>query len=268
MIDGMLPKPTDGFEWAQAEPGPALVCRPLDPFAANLFTTRTWPLGTAVAEERDGAWADVARAVGVEPAKLVRLHQVHGANVAVRRRRAEPVAAGTLPDADIVVSDDPSAALAVQTADCVPVLIADPRTGAVAAAHAGWRGLAAGVPRVAVRALADVFGSRPADLVAAIGPSISAANYEVDGAVRAAFAAAGHDDGQIGEWFLDGKRAGRWQFDGSASARAQLAAAGVPIDRIHSAGLCTAAYPDLLCSYRRDGRPAGRIAAVIRARGR
>jgi len=269
MIDGMLPKPTDGFEWAQAAAGPALVCRPLERFATNLFTTRTWPLGTAVAEERDDPWADVARAVGVEPAELVRVHQVHGANVVVRRRTAAGRRAwSALPDADIIVSDDPSAALAVQTADCVPLLIADARTGAVAAAHAGWRGLAGGVPGAAVRALADAFGSRAADLVAAIGPSISAQNYEVDGAVRGAFAAARHGDASIREWFLDGKRAAHWQFDGWASARDQLASAGVPFDQIYSAGICTAAHPELLCSYRRDGRPAGRIAAVIRGRGR
>jgi purine-nucleoside/S-methyl-5'-thioadenosine phosphorylase / adenosine deaminase len=271
MIEGMgsLPKPTDGFDWVQAAPGPALVCRALEPHAAHLFTSRGWPLGTAASDGRDAAWADVARAIGVEPARLVRAHQVHGTAVIVRRRNefaAREAIAGPLPPADIIIADDPSIALAVQTADCVPLLIADRRTGAVAAAHAGWRGLAGGVPGVAVRAMADAFDSRPEDLVAAIGPSIGAPQYEVDAAVRDAFVAAGFDGAQLGAWFLDGVRAAHWQFDGWAAARDQLGAAGVPAAQIHGAALCTASYRDVLCSYRRDGRPAGRMAGVIRAR--
>jgi purine-nucleoside/S-methyl-5'-thioadenosine phosphorylase / adenosine deaminase len=264
----MLPKPNDRFEWLQAAAGPALVCRALEPYAASLFTTRPWPLGTADVDAREAAWGDVARAIGVEPQQLARIHQVHGAAIVVRRRGAlAPPATAPLPAADVVVSDDPSLALAVQTADCVPLLIADPRSGAVAAAHAGWRGLAAGVPGVAVRALADAFGSRPADLIAAVGPSICAQRYEVDDAVREAFAGAGHNAAPpLRRWFLDGVRTAHWQFDGWAAARDQLAAAGVADDRIHVAGLCTASHPELLCSYRRDGKAAGRMAAVIRAR--
>jgi purine-nucleoside/S-methyl-5'-thioadenosine phosphorylase / adenosine deaminase len=267
MIEAVqLPKPNDRFDWVQAAAGPALVCRALEAYATNFFTTRPWPLGAASADDRDAGWADVARTIGVAPAELVRVHQVHGAAIVVRRRgAAAPPWTGALTPADIIVSDDPSAALAVQTADCVPLLVADRRGGAVAAAHAGWRGLAAGVPRVAVQGLADAFGSRPADLVAAIGPSICAQNYEVDEAVHAAFA-ADYSRAQIRRWFLDGVRPAHWQFDGWAAARDQLAAAGVPDDQIHVAGLCTASHPQLLCSYRRDGKPAGRMAAVIRAR--
>jgi len=264
----VLPKPNDGFAWVQAAAGPALVCGALEPYAAHLFTTRPWPLGTAVDGTRAAAWADVARALGADGERLVRLHQVHGASyVACRRGDAARKGGGAAGrDADIIVADDPALALAIQTADCVPILIADSRTGAVGAAHAGWRGLSAGVPSVAVGALTDTFGSRPSDLVVAIGPSISAPKYEVDEVVRAAFAAAGHSDSQLGRWFLDGTRPAHWQFDGWASARDQLEAAGVPSAQIHVSGLCTASYPDLLPSYRRDGKAAGRIAAAIRAR--
>jgi len=157
--------------------------------------------------------------------------------------------------------------LAIQTADCVPLLFADRRTGVVAAAHAGWRGLAARVPEVTVRALGEAFGSRPADLIVAVGPSISAARYEVGAEVRDQFERGGFPDDQLARWFLPGTRAGHWQFDGWASARDQLAAVGVPADRIHSSDLCTAAEAGLLCSYRRDGKRAGRIAGAIRARG-
>jgi len=260
----VLPKPNDAFAWVQATAGPALVCEALEPYAAHLFTTRAWPLGTAVDGDRAAAWTDVAHALGADGEHLIRLHQVHGASF-VARKRGE-IARKQLDNADIVVSDDPSLALAIQTADCVSLLIADLRTGAVGAAHAGWRGLAVGVPRVAVGALAETFGSRPSDLVVAIGPSISAPKYEVDEVVRAAFVAAGHSDGQLSRWFLDGTRRAHWQFDGWASARDQLEHAGVPLSQVHLSGLCTASHPDTLPSYRRDGKAAGRIAAAIRAR--
>jgi len=264
----MLPKPNDRFDWAQAGGRTALVCRSLEPHAQNFVTTRQWPLGRATADDREAAWTEVARAIGIEPPRLKRLHQVHGVAVVVHRRdQTSPLdPTPPLPHADIVVSNDASVALAVQSADCVPLLIADRRTGVVAAAHAGWRGLAAGVPRITVRALGDAFGSRPGDLVAAIGPSICAQHYEVDTVVRDAFSAAGHSPAQISRWFLNGVRPAHWQFDGWASTRDQLEASGIPANQIATAGLCTASHPDLFCSYRRDGASAGRIAAVIRSR--
>jgi len=208
--------------------------------------------------------ARVARALGADVAHLERAHQVHGASVVVRRAGDPPRGKAPLPDADIIVSDDPAIVLSIQAADCVPLLIADRRTDAIAAAHAGWRGMAAGVPEVTVQALSQAFGSRPADLVAAIGPSISASRYEVGDEVREHFIEAGCRSPQLDRWFLPAERPGHWHFDGWASAREQLEAAGVPADRIHLAGLCTASHPDLLCSYRRDGSTAGRIAGAIR----
>ena len=168
------------------------------------------------------------------------------------------------PEADIVVSDDASLALAIQTADCVPLLIADRATGVVAAAHAGWRGLAAGVPAVTVVALAHEFGSAPANLIAAVGPSISAERYEVGEDVRARFLESGWPATSIERWFPAATRPGHWLFDGWKSVRDQLLSAGVPDASIHSAAFCTSANPDLFCSYRRDGKGAGRIAAAIR----
>jgi YfiH family protein len=144
------------------------------------------------------------------------------------------------------------------------VLIADRVTGAVAAAHAGWRGLAARVPGVTVATLARELGSTPADLVAAIGPSISAERYEVGQDVRSRFLAAGFSGDEIERWFRPDVRPEHWLFDGARSAHDQLEAAGLPPGSIHSSGLCTATYPDFFCSYRRDGAGAGRIAAAIR----
>ena len=260
----MKPQPSGGFEWVQAAGGPALVCGALRPLADHLFTTREWALGSQPVS-RDQDWEPVAASLGVDAAHLVRLHQVHGAAVEVRRAGQRPAGA-VRPDADILVSDDDAIVLAIQTADCVPLLLADRVTGAVAAAHAGWRGLAAGVPGVTVAALAGDFGSAPGDLVAAVGPSISAERYEVGDAVRAQFQAAGFSPAQLARWFLPGARPGHWQFDGWSAAFDQLLAAGLTLANIHVASLCTAASPDLFCSYRRDGTGAGRIAAAIRMR--
>jgi polyphenol oxidase len=265
MMVGMLPKPNDGFDWLQLAPGPALVCTALEPYAAHLFTTRQWPLGASADGNRAAAWAEVALALGADAAHLQRAHQVHGASVIVRRAGDLPHRDPPLPDGDILVSDDPAVVLAIQTADCVPLLLADRRTGAVAAAHAGWRGLAAGVPAAAVQALAREFASKPADLVAAIGPSISGPRYEVGAEVRERFARNGSSASERDRWFTPASRPNHWFFDGWACARDQLAASGVGVDAIQLAGLCTASLPDLLCSYRREGRAAGRIAAAIRA---
>src|ERR1700682_287469 len=139
----ILPQPTDAFEWRDAPAGPVLVCRALEHVARHVFTTRPWPLGAGPGSADTRSWLDVARSMDVESDRLLRVHQVHGASVVVQRSQA-PAAAGS--DADVVLSDAPAVALAVQPADCVGLLIADSRTGAVAASHAGWRGIALRVP--------------------------------------------------------------------------------------------------------------------------
>ena len=261
----MSSQPSGGFEWVQAAGGRALVCRALLPIANHLFTTREWALGSHGAAS-DADWAPVASALDVDAAHFVRMHQVHGATVLVCRGGEHPALATARPDADIVVSDDASLGLGIQTADCVPLLMADRATGACAAAHAGWRGLAANVPGVTVAAMAREFGSPPQDLVAAVGPSICAERYEVGEDVRARFVAAGYSAEQLAAWFLPGVRADHWQFDGWRAAVDQLTSAGLAPADIHVAGLCTAAHAEWFCSYRRDGKGAGRIAAAIRPR--
>jgi YfiH family protein len=281
MIFGMTvnvpPKPNDGFAWVQVAGGPALVCEALG--VPHFFTTRSWALGSAAEADRGGAWETVGRSLELDAAQLCRARQVHGASVVIRRAADPACGAQPLPEADILLTDDPARGLAIQTADCVPLLIADPRTGAVAAAHAGWQGMAAGVPRTAVAALARAFGSRPEDLVAVAGPSVGACCYEVGADVRDAFRRGGFADASIDLWFFTAPqptarnrsmpglraapRADHWFFDGWAATQHQLEEAGVPRRQIHAAGLCTASHPQL-CSYRRDGALAGRLAAAIR----
>jgi YfiH family protein len=278
-----LPKPSGGFEWVQLAAGRALVCRPLEPYAAHVLTTRGWQLGSPSASP-DEAWHELADAIDVGPSHLVRVRQVHGATTVVHRNADAAADCGTpRADADVILSDAGNLALAIQTADCLPLLIADRRTGAVAAAHAGWRGLALSVPVVAVERMASEFGSQPADLTVAIGPAIGACCYEVGEDVRARFHDAGFDSSRLGRWFMSDpasspgnpsmpalpatRRPAHWFFDGSQAARDQLESAGVPSDQVFVAGLCTASHGDVFCSYRRDGSGAtGRMAAVVRRR--
>jgi YfiH family protein len=191
--------------------------------------------------------------------------------------------AASPPEADVLVADDETLAVAVQTADCVPLLLADPRTGAVAAVHAGWRGLAARAPVVALQAMAAQYGARSHDVLAAFGPSIGACCYEVGPDVRSRFAASGVAADAIERWFLEkpvvlpgnppmpgvrrDRREGRWYFDGWSVVRTQLEDAGVDPGRIFGPNLCTGSHPGVFCSFRRDGAGAGRMAAAIRVRG-
>jgi len=264
----------DRFVWTTEGWGPALRCGRLGDVADHFFTTRQlWLRG----ESEDEDWRRVAAAIGVSPPRLLRLTQVHGNSVFVFRGRQVPSVVvpgpdGTptfdgqaWPEADIAVTDDPTVALAIQVADCVPLLLADALTGAIAAVHAGWRGTAAGAARAAVTALTHEFGARPDRLVVVMGPSIGPCCYVVGDELVDAFRAGGFSR-EIERWFTrdDG---GGLRLDVRAANRDQLIASGVAAAAIHAADLCTACRPDLFPSYRRDGPGTGRIAAVIRSRG-
>src|SRR5687768_16573284 len=171
-VDMSLPKPSGEFEWAQESWGAALHCRALSDVARHSFGTRELVVESAL-----------AHALGVEPDAFVRMRQVHCVDVFVARKKGEH----PWPEADIAVTDDSSLAVSVRTADCVPILLADRRTGAVAAIHAGWRGTAAGGAIVAVKALSSRYGTNAEDVIAAVGPSIGPCCYEVGPALAAHF---------------------------------------------------------------------------------
>ncbi|MQA31188.1 MAG: peptidoglycan editing factor PgeF [Luteitalea sp.] len=269
----ILPTPGASFRWRQTRAGAALVCEPLERFATHLFTSRTWKLGSRRADLTDhDSWAELAVEMA-GPLGVTRVRQVHGRGVVVAKPGSEAT-----PEGDILIASDARLAIAVQAADCVPLLFVDPVKRVVAAAHAGWRGMAAGVPQTTLAALEREFGCRPEDLRVAAGPSIGACCYEVGSEVRNAFMASGWTDDSIRACFHDrptptpvnpsirlrSPSSGCWFFDGWECTRRQLEAAGVLADRIHSAGLCTASHPEAFPSYRRDGDCAGRIAGAIR----
>lgn len=265
-----LPAVPESFAWSTSPCGLVLRCRPFDAIAPHLFTTRE----AAISSPDD--WHRVALAVDAESVATAR--QVHGRDVVIIRR-GEP-RGGEIQAADVLVSNDPRTAVAVRAADCVPILLADSRTGAVAAVHAGWRGMAKGAIAAAVDALYREFGVDATNLHAVIGPSIGVCCYEVGSELVDAFAAAGHTRELIARWFQEsppprgsfprgspGANRGSLRLDLAIAGRDQLVLAGVTHEQIHTSGLCTAMHLDVLTSYRAEKDRAGRIAGVIRPRG-
>ena len=255
-----LPGVPEPFYWIDAPWGAALRCRALDPVAPHLFGTRQLQLSSATHV--------AALASSVEAVRVQQVTQVHGrAHLVVRA--GDDVPAGNPPEADVIVSNAPGVAVAVRAADCVPVLIADRETGAVAAVHAGWRGTCARASPAAVSVLSTEFGARPENLVAAIGPSIGVCCYEVGPELVDAFAGAGHERHLIQRWFDStppprGSRARNpLRLDVAGANRDQLVLAGVPESQIHLSELCTAMHLDVLTSYRVEKEKAGRLVAAI-----
>ncbi|WP_295389857.1 peptidoglycan editing factor PgeF [uncultured Thiodictyon sp.] len=231
---------------------------PAPPWVQACCTTRSGGVST-------GVWAglNLGDHVGDEPRHVARnraalrtalnlpadplwLNQVHGCTVA---QSATAVPGCT---ADAAVACRPGAVCAVLTADCLPLLICDRRGRRVAAVHAGWRGLAAGVIEGTLKAL----GESPADLLVWLGPAIGPAAFVVGPEVRAAFLAA--DPAAIGAF--QPAAGDRWLADLFALARARLAQAGVT--RVYGGGDCTYSDPERFFSFRRDG-VTGRMASLI-----
>jgi YfiH family protein len=235
-----------------------LRCRPLLAVADHLFTARDLRLREDPAE-----WAHVADRVGVPAARLLLIRQVHRNDVAIARR--DRTGDWVRPEADVIVSDDPTSAIGVRVADCAPVVLADRRIHVVGAAHAGWRGTVQDAAGAAVRAMAREFGSDPRDLIAAVGPCLGPCCGEVGDEVPDAFARAGHEPRAIMRWFTPGA-SGRRHLDLWTANADQLIAAGVPPPHVHVARLCTRTHADLFHSYRADKANAGRMVGVIRGR--
>lgn len=241
----------EGLEWLQPDwPAPSNVkaasSTRLGGVSTGVFASlnlgrSTGDADAAVTENRRRLFA----ALGApEPGWL---HQVHGADV-VRAPLTTPE-----PDADACHTTQAGVVCAVQTADCLPVLFCDAAGTAVAAAHAGWRGLNAGVLEQTVRAMA----LPPQNLMAWLGPAIGPSAFEVGEQVRAAFVA---HDARAASAFTPAAVPQKFFADLYALARQRLHAAGVM--RIYGGGLCTHSDPMRFFSYRRDGA-SGRMASFI-----
>lgn len=253
-----LPDVPDAFYWTSESWGPALRCRPLAEVASHLFTTRGLDVSAS------GPVEPLRAGVGATDVSMAT--QVHGRAVVVVTRDHDAV---TRPEADALVSNEAGRAVAVRAADCVPLLLADPVTGAVAAIHAGWRGTAAGAAQAGLHAMGRQYGTRPDDVIAAIGPSIGPCCYEVGPELVDAFAAAGHERYLIQRWFASpppprgSRQPTPLRLDVAGANRDQLVLAGVREENVHVSGLCTAMHLDVLTSYRAEREAAGRLAGVI-----
>ena len=200
----------------------------------------------------------LAAAVG---SPLVRLNQVHGARVV--RLTATDAAPGAPPhDADACVTTEPGVVCSIQVADCLPALFAAP--GAVAAAHAGWRGLAAGVLEATLAALCDASGCRPDQVAVWLGPCIGPRRFEVGADVLQAFgvspAAVQTPDASGHAARFVPLKTGKWLADLPGLARDRLAACGVTA--VSGGTWCTASDASRFFSFRRDG-VTGRMVAAI-----
>lgn len=226
----------------------------------------TMNLGIAVAPGEPDSDANVARnaallmaAIGALHARMVRVRQVHRADV--HCCGADAAFGPPVVEADAVVAVDAGVAPCVRTADCVPVLLACPRTRVVAAVHAGWRGIVGGVIARGVAALVER-GSRREDVLAAIGPCIGVNAYEVGEEVAQEFWAA-----DLGAFVARKSEWTRPHLDCFGAVRAQLQSAGLSAVSVDGRELCTASESRgpaaEFFSYRRDGARSGRMGAVI-----
>ncbi len=186
------------------------------------------------------------RHCGVENVNAAFMEQVHGSRVDVVN------GGGTSPAADGLVTAVPGVLLCVKTADCIPLLIADPDKPAVAAVHCGWRPIVGGIVEKAAAVMRERFGSRPDKLLAVMGPSAGPCCYEIGEDVAGRL-----DSGSIVH------RDGRLFGDLRKEVLLRLVSAGVRRDSVEFAGQCTICHEDDYFSHRRDGKNSGRMAGYI-----
>ncbi len=245
---------------------------------SDLNGDRALNLGFTDWDTRDNVLENRRRfqsALGASDLQLISLKQIHSDVIHLFNAAPHQPCKG-----DASATNRPGLLLGVQTADCVPILLVDPKNRAVAAVHAGWRGTLA---RIAVKAIGQMqmhFGNKPADLLAAIGPSIGGCCYEVGTEVAIQFHSQFADAPGWFDEFRTGDEPNPIQWlnmmppghqpppknvllDLKNANRAQLLAAGLRPQNIFVSDLCTACRPDLLFSYRKQGPQSGRLLSVI-----
>ena len=267
-----------GFSWRTHPNGVrVLTCASLERAGfANAFSTRAGgcsSLPTTGALNLAGFDEDAAANIHENRRRFLELFdegwalavcwQMHGTEVhlvtdADAARRSEEVRA------DALATDAPRVLVGVKTADCVPIVLGDARTGACAAVHAGWRGAAASIVVRALERLREAYGTDPADVRAAIGPAALDCCYEVGTEVLEAFRARF----AYAEELFTLTRPEHARIDLHEANRRQLLDAGLDAARVHAAPLCTMCRPDLFFSYRRDRPLHGRTGRLLSVIGR
>jgi YfiH family protein len=265
-----------GFYWREIEGVRGLVCAPLeDEGFAHAFSTRLGgvsPMPRA-ALNLAGFDDDPAENIYENRRRFLKLFkgdwtlaacwQVHGASVRVVHNledAREPLdSLGESARCDALISRAEGVLLGVKTADCVPILLGDPRTGACAAVHAGWRGTLSEIVCRALEGMSAEYGTRAEDVRASIGPAAGACCYEVGDEVIAAFSEKFADAAQL----LTRTRENHARIDLPRANHNQLKRAGLSPSRIHLAPLCTICRTDLFFSYRVEKRVYGRTGRLM-----
>ncbi|MCA1604284.1 MAG: peptidoglycan editing factor PgeF [Acidobacteria bacterium] len=272
-----------GFHWRQVEGVQALVCAPLEEAGfVNGFSTRGG--GTSPMPENSlnlaGFNEDSAENILENRRRFLKLFasvgnkwalagcwQLHGSDVRLINDLAEAKPAedarGDTVYCDAIISNAAGVLAGVKTADCVPLLIGDPKTKAFAAVHAGWRGTLAGVALEALKRMRAEYQTNPHDVLVAIGPAAGSCCYEVGTDVIDAFKDSFHDQ----DLFIE-TRANHACIDLLKANQAQLISAGVQRDRINTAPLCTMCRTDLFFSYRREKNVQGKVGRLMSVIGR
>jgi YfiH family protein len=270
-----------GFYWRERAGVRALICAPLEEAGfTNAFSTRLGGVSPMPENSLNLAGFNEDRAENIYENRrrflklfegawtLTGCWQTHSADV--RIVHSEPEAQpkpGVLGDdqyCDALVSHTPNVLLAVKTADCVPMLIGDPITHAFAAVHAGWRGTSTSIVSRALHQLQSEYGSRPEDLIVAIGPAANGCCYEVGPEVISTFKKQFPDC----EHLFVPTRDGHARIDLHQANRDQLIDNGVAAEKIHTARLCTMERTDLFFSYRREKQLHGRVGRLMSVIGR
>ena len=197
--------------------------------------------------------------LGITDDHLLMPHQVHKAEIAVVDEQRDIDLEGY----DALMTNVEDVCIGVSTADCIPVLLYDPRQRAVCAVHAGWRGTVMRIVEQSIARMTEVYGTNPADLIAQIGPGIHLESFEVGDEVYQAFEDAGFPMEKIS------KKYEKWHLDLPECNRLQLIAAGVPDAHISVSPVCTYMQADTYFSARRLGIESGRIftGIILRRRG-
>ena len=223
----------------------------------HVFTTRANGLGARTNGLKSPSdWDAVASEFGIAEDRVVTVNQVHGDNVVIVHEANYRTMRSV--DADGMITNAPEIAIGIETADCVPILLIDPKAPAVAAIHAGWRSTVRNIIQKAVTLMRNEFGSDPAAMTAAIGPAIGPECYEVDepvmGPVREAFS--------FWQEISSPRGNNKWSLDLVKANSRELVGAGLPENNIISVGMCTSCRKDLFYSFRAEGR-TGRMLSVV-----
>jgi YfiH family protein len=270
-----------GFYWRETGGVRALVCAPLEADGfVNGFSTRLGGVSDMPANALSlaGFHDDAAENILENRRRFLKLFpgewtlagcwQVHGADVRVVQSVADAKPAentlGETVYCDVIVSAAKGVLAGVKTADCVPILIGDPETGAFAAVHAGWRGTLATAVIAGVERLAKDYDARPEGTRVAIGASAGPCCYEVGSEVIEAFTSKFAD----GDKLFTPTRPGHAMVDLLKANREQLISAGVKPERIHTAPICTMCRTDLFFSYRKEKSVHGKVGRLMAVIGR